>query len=103
MQQIQAAPTVTPLNLVKVSQVKAPQAPTDNVKRSTIFQEIRSMKYDVLLMQEMGCVSQEHFHSWAAELNAVGVISLSPEPYTRGTGILINKNLGATIQNKNFT
>ena len=28
----------------------------DNVKRSTIFQEIWSMKYDVLLMQEMGCV-----------------------------------------------
>ena len=74
----------------------------DNVKRSTIFQEIRSMKYDILLMQEMGCVSQERFHSWAAELNAVGVISLSPEPHTRGTGILINKNLGAIIQNSYF-
>ena len=74
----------------------------DNVKRSTIFQEIRSIKYDVLLMQDMGCVSQERFHSWAAELNAVGVISLSPEPHTRGTGVLINKNLGATIQNSHF-
>ena len=74
----------------------------DTVKRSTIFQEIRSMKYDILLMQEMGCVSQERFHSWAAELNAVGVISLSPKPNTRGTGILINKNLGAIIQNSHF-
>ena len=53
-------------------------------------------------MQEMGCASQERFHSWAAELNAVGVISLSPEPNTRGTGILINKYLGATIQNSHF-
>ena len=74
----------------------------DDVKRSTIFQEIRSMKYDILLMQEMGCVSQERFHSWAAELNAVGVISLSPKARTRGTGILINKNLGAIIQNSHF-
>ena len=74
----------------------------DTVKRSTIFQEIGSMKYDILLMQEMGCVSQEHFHSWAAELNAIGVISLSPKPNTRGTGILINKNLGAIIQNSHF-
>ena len=74
----------------------------DNAKRSTSFQEIRSMIYDVLLMQEMGCVSQERFHSWAAELNAVGVISLRPEPNTRGTGIHINKNLGTIIQNSHF-
>ena len=74
----------------------------DNVKRSTIFQEIQSMIYDILWMQEMGCVSQERFHTWATELNAVGVISLSPEPITRGTGILINKNLGTIIQNSHF-
>ena len=60
------------------------------------------MKYDILLMQEMGCVSQERFYSWAAEPDAVGVISLSPEPNTRGTGILINKNLGTIIQNSHF-
>ena len=74
----------------------------DNIKRSTIFQEIRSMKYDILLLQGKVCVSQERFHSWAAELNAIGVINLSPEAKTRGTGILINKNLGAIIQNSHF-
>ena len=49
------------------------------------------MKYDILLMQEMGCVSQQHFNSCAPELNGVGVLSLSPETGTRGTSILINK------------
>ena len=68
-------------------------------KRLEIFDEIKQKFCDIVLLQEVNCLSQEIFHSWGMELNAWGIISLSPQSNTRGTVIFINNSSPFIIQN----
>ena len=52
----------------------------------------------MLLIQEACCISQEVFNTWALELQAKGVISLSPRFNTRGTAICVGDKMDFEIE-----
>ena len=53
----------------------------------------------LFFLQEVNCISQETFHYWGLELDARGIISLSPQSSTRGTVIFITTSSPFIIQN----
>ena len=87
----------TPLSGFKILTLNARGLNTKH-KCLEIFDEIKQKHCDIVLLQEVNCVSQELFHSWGRELNARGIISLSPQSHTRGTIIFITNSSPFTIQ-----
>jgi len=70
----------------------------DSVKRNQFFKELKTMKYDVVFLQESYCQRHETLFSWAEELGAIAVASLSPLPSCRGTVVFINNQLDFQVE-----
>ena len=68
-------------------------------KRQEIIQEISKFKYDVLLLQEIYCTTQEIFNSWVVEFKAQGELSLSPSSSRAGTAIFVRDTTTFLLEN----